>query len=208
MDTNTAQATLAYCSIAVTILTLITAVALIWYTIETSRLRRATRDQVNATNLVVKETQKQNEQSLMPILVLTLQGDEGVFTVKNTGNGPALNIWIQPFSHGETVPMFHHSNAIGAGGQDEPVLRIAPNGKVLRPIEFKSLVNNALAGGAGPDVEFHTKISYQGVNKCWYQTSLTIKRTPGKFDPIIQFDDFGQIAGPPAEGTINGQIYT
>jgi hypothetical protein len=155
-----------------------------------------------ATFGLLKETQKQNEQSLMPILVLTLQGNQGVFIVKNTGNGPALNIWIQPFSHGETIPMFHHSNAIAAGEQDEPVLRIAPNGKVLRPIDFKSLVNNALADRAGPDVEFHTKISYQGVNKCWYQTAHTIKGTPGKFDPIIQFDDFGQIAGPPVESTI------
>lgn len=124
-----------------------------------------------------------------------------MFTVKNTGNGPALNIWIQPFSHGETESMFHHSNAIGAGDQDEPVLRIGPNGTLLTPEEFKSAITKALSNDAGPDVAFHTKLSYDSATRCRYQTSHTIKRTPGKYDPIIQFDGFRQIAGPPVEST-------
>jgi hypothetical protein len=163
---------------------LIGLVVLVVYTRETFLLRKTAQDQVG-------ETQKQTEQSLMPIVVLDTgwSGDRGVFLLRNTGKGPALNTSMQSFSHDRSPqPWFHHRSVIGAGGQDEPVLRI-DSGKVpLAPNDFMSFVLKS-----GSDVEWRTKISYQGVNGCWYQTSHTIKRTSGKLDPIVQWDNFQKL---------------
>ena len=118
MDTNTAQVTLAYCSIAVTILTLITAVALIWYTIETSGLRRATQK-------LLREAQIQNEHSIQPIVMLEPANDHilekganmpAVQTViRNLGSGAAFNISVEPLRGPNTTIRFVHTMSLGAG---------------------------------------------------------------------------------------------
>jgi hypothetical protein len=124
MDTNTAQVTLAYCSIAVTILTLITAVALIWYTIETSALRRATQK-------LLKEAQIQNEHSIRPIVMLEPANDLRILekganmpavqtVVRNLGSGAAFNISVEPLRGPNTTIRFVPTISLG-GGQRGPV---------------------------------------------------------------------------------------
>jgi hypothetical protein len=102
------------------------------YTKETEKLRIATRDQVNVSNLLfektklqvdtelqlLKETQLQTEHSMMPVVVLTTGVDHDAnntnkFVVKNMGTGVALNARIEPFSSdGHTQSVFHHRAAI------------------------------------------------------------------------------------------------
>jgi hypothetical protein len=97
MDTNTAQAALAYCSIAITILTLITAVALIWYTIETSGLRRATQK-------LLREAQIQNEHSIQP--TVTLERANDLHILEKAANMPAVRIVIRNLHSREITPRF------------------------------------------------------------------------------------------------------
>src|ERR1035437_1282317 len=127
MDTNTAQAILAYCSLAVTILTLITAAALIWYTIETSRLRRATQEQVEKTGLLLKEAHTQNEHSIQPIVTLERANDlhsiEKTATqivIRNLGLGAAFNIDVEPLCGPSTTIRFVPTMSLAAG-QREPI---------------------------------------------------------------------------------------
>jgi hypothetical protein len=74
-----------YATIAVSVLTLATLLVLIWYTIETSRLRRT--------------AERQNEDSLRPILSLEFNYQYSgqrkhivLMKIKNLGKGPAFNI--------------------------------------------------------------------------------------------------------------------
>src|SRR5262245_29008515 len=60
------------------IVTVITAIVLIWYTIETYRLR--------------KEAQKQTELQLRPFVILEVY--QGNFSVRNIGNGAAVNVRV------------------------------------------------------------------------------------------------------------------
>lgn len=78
---------------AAAIAALLTFLALIWYTIETQRLRRA--------------AEKQNQIVGMPIVVLRLSSEERMLgqplslalqSLRNVGNGPAFNIDISPIS--------------------------------------------------------------------------------------------------------------
>lgn len=131
MDTNTAQVILAYCSLAVTILTLITAAALIWYTIETSRLRRATQEQVEKTGLLLKEAQTQNEHSIQPIVTLERANDLRILentanmpatqiVIRNLGLGAAFNIDVEPLRGPNTTIRFVPTMSLVAG-QREPI---------------------------------------------------------------------------------------
>jgi hypothetical protein len=175
--------------LALVLLTLATLVVLIVYT-------KAARDQAKATSRILEETQRQTEQSLIPVLVLTtaVDGNVTVFIVKNIGNGPALNAYTTPFSlDGLHKLAFHHRGVVGASQHDRADLLIDSAGNPLRPVELCHYIQRA-----GPDVESHTKIHYQAVNRRWYHTSHTIKLTKGKLDLIIEFDEFDKTDGPSA----------
>jgi len=144
------------------------------YTDETVKLRKAARDQVEAT--------------LMPIVVLTTAEDEKKFLVRNAGKGPAFNVEIRSFSAGRSPKLlFHHRSVIAAGEEHDAILRI--DSKPYGPGEFVNFVRQGY-----PDSEFPTTICYQGIAKgYWYQTSHTIRFTEGKYDLIIQFDGLDRL---------------
>ncbi len=175
MDTNTAQAALAYCSIAVTILTLITAAALIWYTIETSGLRRATQK-------LLKEAQIQNEHSIRPIVMLEPANDLHILekganmpavqtVIRNLGSGAAFNISVEPLRGPNTTIRFVHTMSLGAG-QREPVslVRTENSEQVVSgayELIQRMFHNNELDEGA------RSIVRYVNVNGKPYLTTLT-----------------------------------
>ena len=81
MTTQTAQALQPYAELSLTVLTLLMLGVLVWYTIETARLRRA--------------AQKQNSISLLPIVELSIDACANTFKIRNIGRGPAFNVAIQ-----------------------------------------------------------------------------------------------------------------
>src|SRR5665213_702779 len=76
----------AIASIVTTAVTTLTLIALIWYTVETHHLRR--------------EAQRQNENSMMPIVVcqsVYVQGQHAGASrpvIRNLGSGPAFNVYM------------------------------------------------------------------------------------------------------------------
>jgi hypothetical protein len=134
MDTNTAQAVLAYCSLTVAILTPVTTAALIWYTIETSKLRNATQKQVEKSGLLLEEAQIQNEHSIQPIVTLEPANDLHIIekganmpavqtVIRNLGSGAAFNISVEPLRGRNTTIRFVPTMSLGAG-QRGPVLLV------------------------------------------------------------------------------------
>jgi hypothetical protein len=177
MDTNTAQVTLAYCSIAVTILTLITAAALIWYTIETFRLRRATQK-------LLKEAQIQNEHSIRPIVMLEPANDLHILekganmpavqiVIRNLGLGAAFNVDVEPLSGRSTTIRFVPTMALAAG-QREPVSLVYTEGSEQVVSGAYELIqrmfhSNELDDGA------RSTVRYVDVNGKPYLTILTYR---------------------------------
>src|SRR5271157_5791630 len=156
--------------------TFLTLLVLGVYTIETVRLRKATRDQVDVTNRLLRESQIQNEHLLVPIVVLTtsLEGDRNLFVVKNTGTGPALNTRTSPFSVSQTINLrFRHRTVIGADQQQTAPLYMDSRPGSLQPQELVNILRQQ-----APDQELRTSIVYQSVSNTWYETTHTIVLTP------------------------------
>ena len=105
MDTQTAQSLQTYASIALTLFTAATLGVLIWYTVETSALRKAVQAQTVETASLLKEAQIQNETALRPIVALNIEhtlicderrasSDIRTLQLRNMGKGPAFNVMI------------------------------------------------------------------------------------------------------------------
>jgi hypothetical protein len=94
-----------------TVILLLTLAVLVWYTIETYRLRRVAQDQILETTKLLKEAQRQNEVSdnllqeaqrrnevsVMPIMAVATEpaaGDAVRIVLLNVGSGPAFNVSI------------------------------------------------------------------------------------------------------------------
>src|SRR5262245_29152005 len=95
------------------VIVLLTLLVLIWYTIETQRLRKAGQDQTAKTAQLLneaqrqndvsahllKEARRQNEVSVMPILAVAVEtaadGEAERIALTNVGSGPAFNLSIE-----------------------------------------------------------------------------------------------------------------
>jgi hypothetical protein len=102
----------AIASIVTTAVTTATLVVLIWYTVETQRLRR--------------EAQRQNENSMMPIVIFQsvyVKGQNITVSrpvIRNLGSGPAFNVTIDPITLLGKTMVFEHPRTL-APGQEEYV---------------------------------------------------------------------------------------
>ena len=127
MDGQQAQMIQAVTSICTSLFTLLTLAALVWYTIETRRQRLATQS-------LLKESQKQNEHILLPIVILSITEFESStsperLVVRNVGTGPAFNTYTEPIeAHGARIE-FQHEALIGPGEQKPVRVLIWKNGK-------------------------------------------------------------------------------
>ena len=123
-----------YVHIAVTGLTLC---VVVWYTIETYRLRMVGQSQTAETakllseaqrqnevwaNLL-QETERQNEVAVMPIVGVTVEavaGEAGRIVLVNVGLGPAFNVTIDHLDFdGKKLGVKHGSTVLRPGQEDE-----------------------------------------------------------------------------------------
>lgn len=114
---------------------LLTFGVLIWYTMETYRLRRAGQAQTVESAKLFKEAQRQNEVSVsllgeaqrrnevsvMPILAVAVEPvpDRDVIEIAlvNVGLGPAFNVSIDPLEWGSGRLQIEHENSVLRPGQ-------------------------------------------------------------------------------------------
>jgi len=113
----------------------LTLIVLIWYTIETYKLRTAAQEQTKETgNLLkeaqrqnevtaqlLKEAQRQNEVSVMPGLAVINEppsdGDKGRIVLTNVGSGPAFNLSIDRHEWESGDLLIEHDGNIMTAGQ-------------------------------------------------------------------------------------------
>jgi hypothetical protein len=100
---------------ASTVLVGLTLVVLIWYTVETSRLRKAAQKQIEATGKLLAEAQRQNEIAVMPMFALYPEvmsdGRQRRIILENVGLGPAFNLSIvNPQWNGSILEIKHSYN--------------------------------------------------------------------------------------------------
>src|ERR1035437_5382712 len=90
--------------------------ALVWYTIETKKLRISAQKQVTAS-------EKQNEHLLLPILFFVQSkynaNTPETIMIRNIGSGPAFNASTQPMPFGSLKMHFQHPGTIAAGEEHD-----------------------------------------------------------------------------------------
>jgi len=122
------------------VIVLLTLLVLIWYTIETQRLRKVGQDQTTKTAQLLAEAQRQNEVSgdllrearrqnevsVMPILAITVEpvpnGDADRIVFINVGSGPAFNLSIDPLHWNNRDLKIEHASSILMSGQSDELL--------------------------------------------------------------------------------------
>ncbi len=113
-----------------------TLLALIWYSWETRRLRKATEAQTKTTADLLKEAQEQNDTSMdlvqqarqqnevavMPILAIAVCGPRVMATnkllLRNIGTGPAFNVSIDGYASEGAELRFEYGETVIAPGEE------------------------------------------------------------------------------------------
>jgi len=92
-----------------------TGIILIWYTWETSNLRKESQNQVKTAQNQITETRRQTEIQQRPCIIVEYFGDPPRLRARNVGNGTAINIKLEgvsfspPLSYGNRFPLFFPS---------------------------------------------------------------------------------------------------
>src|SRR5215475_5883463 len=125
------------------VIVLLTLLVVIWYTVETQRLRKAGQDQTVKTAQLLSEAQRQNEVSghllrearrqnevsVMPILAMALEpvpeGEADQIVLINVGSGPAFNVSIDPLHwDNRHLKIDHACNILRSGQSDELLFHV------------------------------------------------------------------------------------
>ena len=165
MDAQTAQALQTCASIVLTVVAIATLVLWIVYIVGTFKLLKAAQAQTAETANLLKEAQKQNEQTLLPIITLapaTLVREAKwietqafhkqtmsirTLVIRNVGSGPAFNCHTKPITEGHAALLFHHPSALAANEESaiEIELKNHAEAKPLRTIqEFMEVLKTFL----------------------------------------------------------------
>ena len=151
------------------IIVILTLCVLIWYTVETYRLRRVGQHQIGDTEKLLREAQRQNEVSLMPILAVAAEsgpgGDALRIVLVNVGSGPAFNISIDRI------------------GWESRRLNIEYGSSVLRPGQANELLFQFEEGNSGTLLDARTLFR-------WIKTS----RTPNPLSIVVGCHSVNSIA--------------
>jgi hypothetical protein len=150
---NTAWTHADYISVVNVVVLFLTLIALVCYTVETSKLRKATEEQTKKSGLLLDaakeqnetaqnlltQAQRQNELAIMPMLTLyrDLTGKAEEIVLRNVGSGPAFNVRIEVIPSKATPPDGEHEITLDlpnnvVAPQDRYTLRLLamqPNGR-------------------------------------------------------------------------------
>lgn len=174
----------AVASIVTTAVTTATLIVLIWYTVETQKLRR--------------EAQRQNENSMMPIVAAQTGYFEpyvksSCLAIRNLGSGPAFNIQISSIQISGKSGVFEHSRTL-APGQVEILavagireVKIGPSGgyddgKIRSAAELLESLRSAPS-----TQETKANITYTNASGKKYRTTFTIDNEAHDSESLVVF---------------------
>ena len=144
-------------SICLTVFTGLTMLVVVYYTVETYRLRKAAEEQLGASRKQVDAAEKQNETQILPIVVLDSDGTKLI--LRNLGNGPALDVGDVRLTAGGKFWLNHQ--ALIPPGQ-----LIATTGLSLAALTKEVKSAKAVLKTAARDA----CIRYQGADGVWHET--------------------------------------
>lgn len=162
--------------------------ALIWYTIETQKLRRAAEKQNEIGQL-------QNERSILPIVLLEgtnipVAEDANMpsfqTAIHNLGSGSAFNILIEPLQGPKTTIRFEHTTALAAGDSQPVRMMVVEDGKQVASRAYQNICRmfhnrQLVTGSTGV-------IKYSDVNGTKYRTILAYNYDELTREVILKFD--------------------
>jgi hypothetical protein len=161
---------------------------LVWYTIETFRLRQAAQKQLETA-------QKQLEHSVTPIVTFhSVRGDDrvmgtmifktSILVIRNLGSGPAFNVEMKPLLLGDKTAVFIHTRTL-APDEASPV-KIAgllgpttqdSSGQVSGTMIEQTGQLRGYLGRLQDSGETHGEITYASASGRRYHTSFTMNHT-------------------------------
>src|SRR6266571_6025169 len=117
--------------------TSVTLAVLIWYTIETHKLRR--------------EAQRQNESALLPIVVIEEppQDNPDAFIIRNIGKGPAFQVFPSTTTAFERHPKENLGNGFVVSLQMAPVLAVDESASIRPLVSLENDPFSTLLAGVG-----------------------------------------------------------
>ena len=197
---------------ALTVLTFVTLLVLIWYTLETTRLRRSAQEQTTVTSRLLREAQRQNEQSMLPIVALSLQlrpVDEGrlaqtewagaqrrFLVLRNVGNGPAFNVAIRPLAgRASQMCSFCHSDHLAAGEEEVVAPLLTRKDSPFNTSGLEEIEKEARSGEL--QVPHRVLVSYRSASGARYQTTQVLQNDATTGQLVIPFDQSERIEGEP-----------
>jgi len=149
--------------IITTVFLLATLIALIKYTVETTKLR--------------KETVKQTELSQRPFVMIFDSRMTGI-KYKNSGQGIALNIEIMPYEYEDYIVTFKKETVLSAKEKSTftlyPIVTKTKTGKTVAP-EAILFTPNELRRFTS-DIVHNLEIHYENIEKTRYQTRVKISK--------------------------------
>jgi hypothetical protein len=197
METSTAQSLQAYASIALPFLTAATLGVLIWYTVETYRLRKSAQNQNVVSANLLTEARLQTEQALMPVLALAhgrtkMEGVSGanemhIPVIRNFGPGPAFNIQTRPLESAATSITFQHPYSLAPGEEQPITIKMKRQGQTI-PIKTMYDLRSAFQQVSKP-LELSTITTFTSASGQSYQTRQTFAIDAESNHFLIQFGE-------------------
>ena len=106
-----------------TLAVVLTLGVLIWYTVETYKLRLSAQKQTEKTGSLLQEAQRQNEMSVMPMAAIFIQSTPNgnrAIVMGNVGSGAAFNLSIDRIRSGNGELLIEHGgNVMKVGDMNE-----------------------------------------------------------------------------------------
>ena len=160
-------------SLVMTLLTGVTLLVLIKYTIETYRLRTTTQDLYTSSQDSLKEARWQNEMSILPTLVISSVTEDGNprVSLRNIGRGAAMNITMR----GKDIGTVRASHPDVLSGGDERKIRIDfTQRNHVHEAKTEMDLYELFSGRVIPET-FSWVISYEAINNLHLRSYCSIK---------------------------------
>jgi len=172
-------------SLVTTLATVLTLAVLVWYTIETYKIR--------------VEAQRQTSNDLMPVVVLELRSDPGLMYhplgVRNIGRGPAFSI---SFSPGPLLSAYQQTSSLSLRVSPQPILAVDSFERIAMEIVGHELSNtvtssNGLAKLAeimthsNFPTTFDIDIQYVSIDQRSFRSSFQLIVPAPDWGPTINF---------------------
>ena len=170
------------------ILTAATLLVLIWYTVETYRLRKAAQAQVESSTLPIVVFQSSK------VAATAGWAEWHRLVVRNLGTGPAFNIQFQPIPIGDRVADFQFSRMLAAGEEQSVAIcglrdeRTCSDGQHIRGDFYDAESLQAVLQACKERTFTNGLITYSGASGKRFRSTFKIQHDSSNLDSLVYFD--------------------